>query len=74
MAFYYVQAARMGVKEFFRWTLYTRSLAVIILVAFVATRLAPWMVLIFWLGDLVGVIWTWAALRSEEKSAQTPGQ
>lgn len=68
LAFYYLMAARSEIRPFFRWTLYTRFLAVFVLVGFV---LAGWIgpvVFLFWLGDLAGALWTLLALRKDNQS------
>ena len=69
LAFYYIMAARSGIKEFFRWTIYTRLSALFILLAFVALELASPVIILFWLGDLAGATWTGLALRSEKRLA-----
>jgi hypothetical protein len=68
LSFYYIQAARNGIRIFYRWTLYTRLSAVFVLLGFVIFELASPVILLFWLGDLAGAIWTWLALRAENSS------
>jgi hypothetical protein len=70
LSFYYIQAARNEVTIFYRWTLYTRLSAIFVLLGFVILELASPVILLFWLGDLAGAIWTWLTLKSEN-NAQT---
>lgn len=65
MAFYYIMAARTETRAFFRWTLFTRLGAVVPVTAGVVSGLLTPIALLFWLGDLLGAIWTWTALRTE---------
>jgi hypothetical protein len=67
MAFYYVMAARTETRAFFRWTLYTRLGAVVPVTACVVSGMITPIALLFWLGDLLGAIWTWTALHIEGK-------
>lgn len=62
---FYVVAGRNGLTAFFRWTLVTRLSAVLFLLGFIFARLASPFILVFWLGDLAGAIWTYLALRRE---------
>jgi len=63
-AFYYIQAARKELTEFFRWTVYTRSSALVFLAAFVGLGLIKPILFIFVVPDLLGALWTGLALRS----------
>ncbi len=65
LGFFYVQAARAGFTPFFRWTLVTRLSAVAFVLAFVIWLHASPVMLLFWLGDLAGAVWTWLALREK---------
>lgn len=65
LGFFYTQSARAGFTPFFRWTLLTRFLAFFFVLAFVVWGGAPWVMLVFWLGDLAGALWTLWALRQE---------
>jgi len=65
LGFFYVQAGRADLVPFFRWTLVTRLGAAVFVTGFV---LAGWIgpvIILFWLGDLAGALWTWSALRRE---------
>lgn len=65
LAFYYVQAARAELTDFFRWTTYARSLVMLFLLAFVLFKLSSPMLLLFGGLDLLGAIWTAVALRQK---------
>jgi hypothetical protein len=67
LAFFYIQSARYGFTPFFTWTLYTRFGAVLILLPLVLLGLFDPIVLVFWLGDLAGAIWTLVALFKERQ-------
>jgi hypothetical protein len=67
--YYYVRAGLKPeeMKAFYSWTTHTRSLAILFLSAFVLAGIAHPIVLIFGLIDLGGAVWTFFALRAEEK-------
>jgi hypothetical protein len=64
LAFFFIQAARHAVTEFFRWTVYVRSAFIFFLAAFVLFGLAGPTLILFGVIDLLGAIWTELALRS----------
>ena len=64
LGFYYTQAARKELTDFFRWTLYPRSSVILFCVIFVLLDLAKPPLILFGVVDLVGVIWTARVLRS----------
>jgi uncharacterized membrane protein len=70
LGFYYTQAARKEMKEFFRWTVYTRSTVIAFAVAFVVLGFAKPPLVLFALLDLLGAIWTGLALRSERTTSR----
>lgn len=65
MGFFYAQAGRHNLIPFLRWTLVTRSVAAIFVTGFVLGGLIGPIILLFWLGDLAGAVWTGLALRKE---------
>jgi hypothetical protein len=67
LGFFYIQSARYGFKPFFIWTLYTRFGAVLILLPLVLLGMLDPIVLVFWLGDLAGAIWTLVTLLQEKQ-------
>lgn len=64
LAFYYAQAARHDLRPFFRWTVYARGSVLVFFIAFVVFGLAEPVLLLFGVIDLLGALWTLAALRS----------
>lgn len=64
LGFYYTQAARNEMTEFFRWTIYVRSTVIVFFAAFVLLGFARPPLLLFGGVDLLGAIWTGLALRS----------
>jgi hypothetical protein len=69
LAFFFIQAARQNVTEFFRWTVYVRSAFIFFLAAFVLFGLAGPTLILFGVIDLLGAVWTGLALRSAGKGA-----
>ena len=63
LSFYFIQAARSETIAFFRWTVWVRSTTILFLGAFVLLGLASPFILPFGVIDLLGAIWTGAALR-----------
>ena len=63
MGFFYVMAGRADLVPFFRWTLVTRSAAAFFVAGFVLAGWVPPVILLFWLGDLAGALWTFFSLR-----------
>ncbi|MBT3239957.1 MAG: hypothetical protein HON98_04335 [Chloroflexi bacterium] len=47
-------------------TLVTRSLAFFVILGFIYFGFISWVIFLFWLGDLAGVIWTWRALKADQ--------
>jgi len=65
LGFYYTQAARKEMTDFFRWTVYARSTVIFFFAAFVLLGLANPPLIMFGVVDLLGAIWTNVAMRSE---------
>jgi hypothetical protein len=79
LGFYYFRAARApGMTEFYRWTTYTRPLAFVAGVGFVAAGRAAPSLLGFVVVDLAGAVWTWYALKRDggsqvaDRKSQSP--
>jgi hypothetical protein len=64
LAFYYVQAAREELTDFFQWTVYTRASVIVFFIVFVVLGLAQPILILCGAIDLLGAIWTGLALRS----------
>jgi hypothetical protein len=65
LSFYYLQAARHGLTDFIRWTVWTRIAVIFYFTAFVLLISAPRALLLFGLIDLAAALWTWLALKKE---------
>jgi len=63
LGFYYTQAARTELADFFRWTVYTRSTVIVFFTAFVLLGFAKPQLIMFGLIDFLGAVWTGPALR-----------
>jgi hypothetical protein len=63
LGFYFTQAARKGLTDFFRWTVYVRSSLILFLAAFVALGFAGPSLILLGVVDLLGAVWTALALR-----------
>ncbi len=68
LGFYYTQAARKEMTDFFRWTGYVRSTVIVFFAAFVLLGLASPPLILFGAVDLLGAIWTGLALRSPKSA------
>ena len=62
--FYYIQAGRHNLTEFFRWTIYGRYAVPLFFIAFVLLGLAPPVLIAFAIPDVLFTTWTLRALRS----------
>ena len=67
LAFFNIQAARNNLAIFFRWTIYTRLSALFFVIAFVLSGLIGPIIVLLWLGDFDGAMWTRLTLRSERQ-------
>lgn len=63
LAFYYLQAARRGLADFFPWTVYVRCAVFVTLLAFAALKLAEPQLALLGVIDLLGATWTALAIR-----------
>ncbi|MDB5836683.1 MAG: hypothetical protein JWR14_6513 [Caballeronia sp.] len=64
---YYWCAAKCEIKAFFRATVYTRGLVVLLFTAFVFLGWASPALMVFVTVELFGAVWTHLALRSERR-------
>ncbi len=64
LGFYFIQAARKEMTDFFRWTIYARTAVMVSFTAFVLLGFAGPPLILFGVVDLLGAIWTGLALRS----------
>lgn len=61
---YYIYAARCEATEFFRASIFTRTIVLVGFAAFVLVGLAKPMLIGFGAVDFLGGLWTWRALKS----------
>lgn len=61
---YYIYAARCEATEFFRASVFTRTLVLVAFIAFWLLGLASPMLVAFGAIDFFGGLWTWSALKS----------
>jgi hypothetical protein len=64
LSFYYTQAARKNLTDFFQWTVYVRATVIVFFTIFVLLGFANPPLILFAVVDLLGAIWTGLALRS----------
>ena len=69
LGFYYFQASRNELKNFFQWTVYARSAVLLFFIAFVIAGLVSPLLILFGVVDVAGAIWTQLSLRSEKSTA-----
>jgi hypothetical protein len=72
LAFYCIQAALADERTFVRWSVRTRPLTIVFLLAFVAGGLENPSILIFGVIDLLATLWTVLALGTPREEAITP--
>ena len=65
LSFYYSSAARAELADFFQWTVYARGSVILFFGVFVALGLAPPILLLFGVVDLLAAAWTQASLRAD---------
>lgn len=64
LAYYYTQAARKELTEFFPLTVRVRAAVFVVFAAFVLLKLAQPTLIMFGVVDLAGAIWTQLSLRT----------
>ncbi len=65
LGYYYIQSARTGLTDMFRWSVHARSLVIVFFTAFVLLGFAPAPLILFGVVDLLAAIWTALCLRAE---------
>lgn len=71
LAYYYIQTARNGIKTFFRFTVHARASVVVFFTVFILLDIAPPILIMFGIVDLLAALWTAWALRSESEPVIT---
>ncbi len=65
LGYYYSQAARMGLSDFFRLTVVGRTAVPLFFIAFVLAGFAPPVLILFGVIDFAAAMWTALALKGE---------
>jgi hypothetical protein len=72
LSFYYTQAARKNLTDFFQWTVYVRATVIVFFTIFVLLGFANPPLILFAVIDGLGAIWTGLALRSSFELVSKP--
>lgn len=72
IGYFYVQAARHGLTQFFWLTVHARSAVIVFFAGFVVLGLAKPVLLLFGLVDLAAALWTWRTLAAPSPSQALP--
>ena len=64
LGFYFTQAARKELVDFFRWTVYVRFAVIVVFTVFVLLGYVSPVLILFGAVDVLGALWTAWALRS----------
>ena len=67
LAYYYINAARAGLRPMLEWTVHVRLTIVAWFTAFVVLGFAEWPLILFGATDFAAALWTRAALRAEAR-------
>lgn len=65
LGYYYIYAARLGLRFFYPATVHGRGVAAIVFLGLVATKVGPWQLLVFGAVDLLAALWTHLALKRQ---------
>ncbi len=68
LGYYYFQAARNELKNFFQWTVYTRASVILFFIGFVLLDFVSPILILFGVIDTAGALWTHLSLRAERKA------
>jgi len=69
IGFYYIQAARTDLHTFYMWTVQARVVVLLLFILFTLLKWAPPILYLFAGIELIGVLWTFFALRAASKSS-----
>ena len=64
LAYYYIQSARSELTQFLRFTVYARASVIVFVITFIIVGIAPPILIIFAVIDLLSAIWTAFALKA----------
>ena len=68
LSYYYIQAARKNVTDFFRWSVVARMSVIVFFAVFVILDLVKPILLLFGGVDFLAATWTCIALRREKRT------
>jgi hypothetical protein len=71
LAYYFIQSARRGTADFWRWTVHVRFSLIFIFIALVLLGLARPPLILLGAADFLGAIWTALALRADRASRKS---
>ena len=71
LGFYYFQASKSEMKDFFQWTVYARASVIIFFIIFVLLGFASPVLILFGFIDAVAALWTHLSLRSDKQILQS---
>jgi hypothetical protein len=66
VGYYYIFAARHGLRGFYPATVHGRGVASLVFLGLVLTKVGPWQLLIFGAVDLAAALWTHLALKQRD--------
>ncbi|UCF09934.1 MAG: hypothetical protein JSW65_07705 [Candidatus Bipolaricaulota bacterium] len=72
LSYYYIQAARRDLTEFFRWSVVARAAVIVFFAGFVIFDLVKPILLLFGGVDLCAAMWTLLALRKDRRMQDRP--
>ena len=67
LSYYYIQAARKNLTDFFRWSVVVRASVIVFFAVFVILDVVKPILLLFGGADFVAAMWTYLALRKEKR-------
>lgn len=65
IGYYYIFAARQGLRSFYPATVHGRCIAALVFLGLAVTKVGPWQLLVFGAVDLIAALWTHFALKRE---------
>lgn len=68
LGFYYSHAAHDELRSFFGWTVIARTAVLLFFITFVLAGVAPPVLVLFGMIDFAAAVWTFFALRSEQRA------
>jgi hypothetical protein len=72
LAYYFIQSARAGTVDFWRWTTHVRFALIFIFTGLVLLGLARPPLILLGVADFLGAIWTTLAMRADRALSHPP--